>query len=119
MRRRWCTGMWRSRVRETKAGGHAVRAAQPRCMHAGGGDGDAEAEADRPGDARAGGGGGRGCLINGEMKSFDSRTFISVASNGAAPPPVTVEGGRATSAGGRAGAPPSAAEAAWRTAADR
>ena len=48
-----------------------------------------------------------------------SCTFFSVASIGAAaaaPPPATVGGG----AGGRAGAletPPSAAEAAWRTAA--
>ena len=67
---------------------------------------------------RAGGGGGRGGLINGEMKCFDSRTFTSVAAMGAAPPPVTVEGGRATTAGGRSGAldsPPSAVEAVWWT----
>ena len=62
------------------------------------------AEAD--GDAPAGGAGRGGA----------SRTFFGVASIGAAPPPATVGGG----AGGLAGAlktPPSAAEAAWRTAA--
>ena len=63
------------------------------------------AEAD--GDALAGGA---------EVRGRASRTFFSVASIGAAPPPATVGGG----AGGLAGAletPPSAAEAAWRTAA--
>ena len=84
------------------------------------------AEADR--DARAGGAdAGRDARAGRQRQTWmrwratrrrggASRTFFSVAWIGASPPPATVGGG----AGGLAGAletPPSAAEAAWRTAA--